>query len=196
LKEKRLLNAKVREIYLFLCEKLEKFDRDEVSPYKELEVIKNRCKDWVLNLENKTEKLDNVENAYSGLKIDYERILVENSRLKALHGDRAAVDVHQEGRIELLIRENEILKSKFGILEGKSSDFVELKMNYDVLLRENSDLDDEKQNLLRKLDICESGNRDLGKQVKESLSDSGKMSKMLELQIKNLTQSLRYVEEK
>lgn len=184
---------------MFLCEKsekLEKFDRSEVSPYKELEVIKNRCKDWELNLENKTEKLGNVENAYGGLKIDYEKLLVENGRLKALHGDRQAVDMHQESRIELLIRENEILKAKFEILEGKSHDFVELKMGYDVLVRENSDLADEKQNLMGKLNICESSNRDLGKQVKESLSDAGKMSKMLELQIKNLTQSLRYVEEK
>lgn len=69
-------------------------------------------------------------------------------------------------------------------------------MNYDVLVRENSDLGKEKQGLLGQLNMCESANRDLEKQVKESQSDAGKMSKMLELQIKNLTQSLRYVEEK
>jgi hypothetical protein len=193
LKEKRLMNAKVREIYLFLSEKLE---RDEVSPYKELEIIKNRLKDWELNLLNKTEKLGNVENCYGELKIDYEKILGENSRLKMAVGDRAVVDVHQEGRIEIFIRENEVLKGKLGILEGKHSDFVGLKLNYDVLVRENSDLGREKQGLLGQLNSCESVNRDLGKQVKESQSDAGKMSKMLELQIKNLTQSLRYVEEK
>jgi regulator of replication initiation timing len=187
------MNAKIREIYLFLAEKL---DRDDVSPYKELEIIKNRLKDWELNLLNKTEKLENVENWYGDLKVDYEKILGENSRLKVAVGDRAAVDVHQEGRIEGFIRENEILKGKLGVLEGKYSDVGELKMNYDVLVRENSDLGKEKQGLLGRLDMCESANRDLGKQVKESQSDAGKMSKMLELQIKNLTQSLRYVEEK
>ena len=73
------MNAKIREIYLLLIEKMEV---DEVSPYKELEIIKNRLKDWELNLKNKTEKLGNVEKTYGELKSTYEKIFEENASLK------------------------------------------------------------------------------------------------------------------
>ena len=163
------MNAKIREIYLLLIEKMEV---DEVSPYKELEIIKNRLKDWELNLKNKTEKLGNVEKTYGELKSTYEKIFEENASLKKQISTMVDQNVY-ESKIDLLVRENEVLKNKLQILENKLSDIAEIKLNYDVQLRENSDLADEKQNLLDQLNMLENANRDLQKKFDEAQTSSG-----------------------
>ena len=189
-------NQIISGIYLeFVNERQESYNSVAFSNVQELESIKNKLADMYQESQNKTQKQLNAEYSYGEQKKNQEHLIRENSELHKKAQDTAELESISM-KLDVTMRENDLLKNKCDSFDAKLSDYNDLRHKYDLILKENQSVLYDKNNWIEQYQVLENDYFDLEHKLREVQENCDKMSMMFESQIKNLKKSLNHVEEK